>query len=229
MAGKEKSLSDHLADVPWFCELQQPLRDRVLQDAYESRHPKGGAVARRGDVSHSWLYVAEGLLKVTAVSRRGRMIMYAGVPEGSWIGEGAVIKRELRRYDVVSMRDSRLIHVPAATFRWLMDTSMEFNHALVAYLNERVSQYITMVDIDRMEDPVGRVAKSLGILFNPVLYPRMSSLVPLSQTELGELAGLSRQRVSSALQQLEQEGLITLGYGALLVCDIGGLRDYGDR
>ena len=32
------------------------------------------------------------------------------------------------RYDIIAMRPSRIIHVPGSTFRWLLDTSFEFNH-----------------------------------------------------------------------------------------------------
>jgi CRP-like cAMP-binding protein len=135
----------------------------------------------------------------------------------------------LRRYDIVAMRETRVIHVPGATFRWLLDTCIEFNHVVIAQLNERLSQYITMVDIDRLEDPVARVAKSLAVLFNPVLYPSMTAAVPLSQAELGELAGLARQTVSAALKQLAKEGLIIVEYGSLVVKNVAALRDYEAR
>jgi len=79
--------------------------------------------------------------------------MFTGVSSGGWIGEGAVIKAEVRRYDIDAMRDSRLLNVPSTTVRWLLATSLEFNHAMLAQLNERLSQYISMVETDRMVDP----------------------------------------------------------------------------
>lgn len=110
--------------------------------------------------------------------------------------------------------------------RWLLDTSIEFNHVMLAQVNERLSQYIAMVEIDRLDDPVARVAKSLATLFNPVLYPHMTAAVPPSQTELGELVGLSRQSVSGALKQLDALGYISTEYGGVVVKDLPALRDF---
>ncbi|MDR6860388.1 CRP-like cAMP-binding protein [Variovorax guangxiensis] len=137
--------------------------------------------------------VAEGLLKISAVYRTGKVVMFTAIPAGSWVGEGSVIKRELRRYDVIVMRPRRAIFLPGSTFRWLMDTSPEFNHILIEHLNERLAQCIAMVEIDRLTDPVARVARAIGTLYNPVLYPELSPLLTMSHTELGELIGMSRQ------------------------------------
>ncbi|MNR54939.1 hypothetical protein D3C85_1752190 [compost metagenome] len=46
----------------------------------------------------------------------------------------------------------------------------------------------------------------------------------MSQEELGELAGLTRQRTNYAIQSLAAEGLVQTQYGALLVRDLEGLR-----
>jgi CRP-like cAMP-binding protein len=218
------SIADLLSDVPWVGSLPPHARDRLTAETYDTHHRKGDAVVRVGDPARSWIYVADGLLKVSALDRGGRTIMFTGVPTGGWIGEGAAIKREPRRYQISAMRDTRLLHVPVATVRWLLDSSLEFNRAIIAQLNERLSQYITMVEIDRMHDPVARVARSLAVLFNPVLYPNMTAAVPFSQQELGELAGLSRQSVSIALRQLQTEGHVSTEYHGVVVKNVEALR-----
>lgn len=229
MKAKKRSLQELLEEVGWLRDLPMPVRQRVHADAYETFHPAGGAVARIGDPSNSWIGVSEGLLKVSTVSKSGRVVIFTGVPKGGWIGEGAVIKRELRRYDILAMRDSRLMHIPGSTLRWLLDTSIEFNHVMVNQLNERLAQYITMVEVDRLEDPVARVARSIATLFNKVLYPRITTAVPMSQSELAELVGLSRQSISLALKRLKEEGLISTEYGGLVIENLAALRDYEER
>ncbi len=213
-------------EVEWFQRLPSTARDRVLQDSFETSHPRGGSVVRIGDAAHSWIGVAQGLLKVVGISHSGRMQILTSVSHGGWIGEGAVVKRELRRYEIVAMRESRLVHIPASTFRWLLDTSFEFNHAIITQLNERLSQYITMVEIDRSSDPVERVARMIAVLFDPVLYPRMTTVLPMSHSELGELVGLGRQSIGAALKHLETRGHLTTQYGGIVVKDITALRNF---
>jgi CRP/FNR family cyclic AMP-dependent transcriptional regulator len=225
----EKPLSVVLEEMSWLQILPERSQQRVIVEATETWYAEGEVVARKGEPSTSWIGVAEGLLKISAVYRTGKVVMFTGIPAGSWVGEGSVTKRELRRYDIVAMRRSRVIHVPASTFRWLLDTSFEFNHLIISRLNERLAQYIGMVEIDRITDPVARIARAIATLFNPVLYPRMGPLLELSQAELGELVGLSRTTINAALKQLEAEGYVSTEYGGLMVRDVGGLQNYQER
>jgi CRP/FNR family transcriptional regulator, cyclic AMP receptor protein len=57
-----------------------------------------------------------------------------------------------------------------------------------------------------------------------VLYPRMDSLLRITQQELAYLVGLSRQRVNEALRTLQTRGLVRLEYGGLKVLDIAALK-----
>jgi len=152
--------------------------------------------------------------------------MFAGIPEGSWVGEGSILKQELRRYDIVAQRDCRVMHLPASTFRWLQQSSLEFNKVLVERLNVRLSQYIGMVEINRLDDPVARVARCIATLFDPALYPRPDPWLRLTQFELSELVGLSRTMISFGLRQLALEGLLITRYGTIAVQNLGALQNY---
>ena len=207
-------------------QLPAEVRARVIADAFDTYHNEADMVARQGETVTTWIGVADGLLKISGIFRSGKVVMFTGIPTGSWVGEGSVLKRELRKYDIVAMRPSRVIHVPRATFNWLLDTSFEFNHFLLAHLNERLGQYIGMVETDRLTDPGARLARSIASLFNPVLYPGMGPLLPISQAELGELVGMARQTTNAALKRLEREGLVAAEYGGVLVKDLAALKAY---
>ena len=86
-----------------------------------------------------------------------------------------------------------------------------------------------MVEIDRLSDPVARLARAIASLFNPVLYPQLDRLLPISQAELGELRGLSRQTTNYSIKRLEQEGLLSAEYGGVLVKDLIALGAYPER
>ena len=61
--------------------------------------------------------------------------------------------------------------MPRATFDRLLDTSIAFNRFLLNQLNERLAQFIAMLEYERLLDPEARVARCLAWLFNPFLYP----------------------------------------------------------
>ena len=229
MGNARTPLKDILMATNWLQDLPPKAQDRVLEDAFEASYSAGEEVVRKGAPAKAWIGVAEGLLKVSTVHRSGKVVMFTPLLEGSWVGEGTVLKRELFRYDIVAMRPSRAIFLPSATFRWLLDSSIEFNRILIARLNARLGTFIAMTEIDRLTDPVARVAQALATMYNPVLHPHMSALLTLSQTELGELIGMSRQSISAALKQLESEGLLTTGYCGVVVKELAALISYKER
>ncbi len=49
------------------------------------------------------------------------------------------------------------------------------------------------VEIERRNSQLDRVARALAGAFDPVLYPQGEPNRPISQSELAELTGLSRQ------------------------------------
>jgi CRP-like cAMP-binding protein len=215
-----------LEGTRWMQLLPQAVRQRVIAEAYESNHADKEVVAAKGEPAHSWIGVVEGLLKASGGFRTGKTFIYSGIPAGSWIGEGSVLKREPRHYDIVAVRPTRTVHIPRATFRWLLETNLDFNHFIITHLNERLAQFMGMVETDRIDDPCVKLARSILSLFNPVLYPGMGSALLVSQQELGELAGLSRQRTNAAIKALEEAKLVQASYGSLLIMDLQALRTF---
>lgn len=226
---KSESLGDLLNKAPWMASLPGSVRDRVVADAYETCHDAKDLVARKGDLAQSWMGVAEGFVKATSVVRSGKVVMFSGLPVGAWFGEGSVIRRTIRQYDVIAMRASRVLHVPQATFRWLMDVNIDFNHYIIDHLNARLGQFMAMTETDRMRDPVVRVARAISGLYDPIIHPGLSPLLQLSQEELGELAGLTRQTANAAIKSLQTAGYVRAEYGGLLIMQLDALRNLKER
>jgi len=216
-----------LALSPWTRGLSAEHLDRVRAAILVREYEAGNTVCRKGDPASAWVGVIDGLVKLHSLSPSGKSVTFAGIPAGGWFGEGSVLKREPLKYDIVALRDSRIALMPEATFRWLLDTSIPFNRFLLTQLNERLGQFIGMVEHDRLLQPDARVARALAALFNPQLYPDTQPHIQISQEELGYLAGASRQRVNRALQVLSGAGLIEVDYGLVTVLDLNGLRRYG--
>ena len=171
-----------------------------------------------------WFGVIDGLLKTSNDTAHGIPITFTGLPPGGWFGEGTVIKREAYRYNIEALRPSTVAGLTVDTFHWLLDRSIPFNRFILQQLNERLGQFMAAREIDRLNDPDARVARSLAALFHPILYPGVGTLLRITQQELGYLVGLSRQRVNEALRALQSRGLIRVEYGGVKVTDLEGLR-----
>jgi CRP/FNR family cyclic AMP-dependent transcriptional regulator len=219
-------LAEMLGAAPWFGALPSALGQRVVTETLVRQAAVGSLVCRKGESVEHWIGVVDGLVKMANVSADGKPTSFTGIPSGGWFGEGSLLKDEPRRYDIVALRDSTVAYVPRATFMALLDESVAFNRFLLVQLNERLGQFIGMVEHDRLLGPDARLARGLAGLFNPLLYPGIGPTLPISQDELGQLVGLSRQRVNRGLKVLEDRGLLRIEYGAVMVLDLGGLRRF---
>ena len=211
----------------WFTALDA-RHQALLRAGSVLRHDEAGAfITRRGEPSAHWIGVHTGLIKLAVYNADGRGATFSGVPAGGWCGEGSVLKRELRRYDVVAVRASDIILVPVELFHLLLAESLSFNAFVIRQLNERMGQFIATIQNQRLLAVDAQVAQAIAQLFHPMLYPRTSSVLELSQEEIGLLTGISRQRVNLALGRLAELKLISIAYQAIRVVDLDGLRRYG--
>lgn len=226
MDKSREALRAVLENSEWVYKLPERARARVYEDMYEEKFNVGAAVVRKGEIANTWFGVREGLLKVSTVNRSGKTVMFTPLFEGSWGGEGSVLNKEVYRYDIYVMRPARVMYLPGATFRWLLETSLEFNHLILARLNARLGHFIALREVERLADPVARVAQALAVMYNPVLHPSIGGLLPLSQTELGQFIGLSRQSVGTALKRLEAAGLIAAAYGGVAIKKLTALAEF---
>jgi CRP/FNR family cyclic AMP-dependent transcriptional regulator len=213
-----------MADIPWLQTLQADEHARAAAELRVVNVGTGELLCRVGRPVTYWFGVVDGLLKMSNDSASGVPITFTGVPPGGWFGEGTVLKREPYRYNIQALRKSVVAGIPVETFHWLIDRSIPFNRFVMNQLNERLGQFIGAREIDRMNDPDVKVARSLAALFHPTLYPGVGTLLRITQQELGYLVGLSRQRVNEALHALQALGLIRIEYGGLRVLDLDGLR-----
>jgi CRP/FNR family transcriptional regulator, cyclic AMP receptor protein len=218
-----------LGMVPWLHLLDGAERAEVLAAMQVVDADPGDYVCKIGRQANYWFGLLDGLLKMSNDSSLGFAITFTGVSPGGWFGEGTLLKREVYRYNIEPLRKSVVAGLPIATFFWLLERSIPFNRYLMNQLNERLSQFIAAREIDRLNDPDTRVARSLAALFHPVLYPGVGGLLRITQQELAYLVGLSRQRVNEALKALQAEGQIRIEYGGVRVLDLDALRHHVRR
>ncbi|MBI2749863.1 MAG: Crp/Fnr family transcriptional regulator [Burkholderiales bacterium] len=208
----------------WFTALPAARRDAIEAQVSTLSAARGQIMLPANERTQGWYGVVEGLIKISGRSKAGRRSDFLGVAAGDWFGEGAVLKNELRRYEVVALRDTVLLCLPSAVFHELAATSLGFNQYLVACMNLRLSQAMAMIEAERTRNPEQRIAVSLSRLF----WSRTRQL-DLTQDELANLAGMSRQTANRALNALQERGLISLALNRIKVLDDAALTGLLDE
>jgi CRP/FNR family cyclic AMP-dependent transcriptional regulator len=212
----------------WSHDLNEKELEQARRGIVEKDYSKGSYICHRGDRFDYWTGVSSGIVRFGTTSQSGKTITFTGLRTGSWFGEGTMLKNEPRQYDLIALRDTRMALMNRSTFLWLFENSVAFNRFLVRQLNERLGQFIALVEYDRSLDADARVARSIAWLFNPVLYPLEGMNLGISQEEIGLLSGLSRPVTNKSLKTLETKGLISVERNGLTVLDLERLRNFGE-
>jgi len=203
-----------IAAQPWFAGLPAAMQERLREEVFAEQADKGAVMMPAGSAVQGWHAVLSGLVMLQSPTSQGRSSAFIGVPDGEWFGEGSAMKPEPRRYHVVALRPTTLLCLPLPLFHTLRDTSLAFNQFLVQHMNLRLGQAMAIIEAGRIRSPEHRVALYLSRLFW-----RSTRRLNLTQEELGQLAGLSRQTVNRVLQALEAAGIVTLDFGRVAIVD----------
>jgi CRP/FNR family cyclic AMP-dependent transcriptional regulator len=224
MSEIEEPLSVALRHTGWAAVLSDREFEIANQGVIDRRYPAGALVAAKGELSEHWFGVITGMVKVDMNQADGKSTTFIGVSAGGWLGEGALLKKEPRPYEVIALQDTRMAFMAGGTFRWLYEHSLAFNHFLIAQLNARLGQFISIVERSRMHSTPELVAYGLATLVDPRPQPHAQGRVCISQEELGKLCGVSRQVAARELHKLVEDGVISVEYGAIDVKDMQRLR-----
>ncbi len=226
MPTQNNNALDFVRATAWGHALSESQLQRLSSVTRTRLVPRGGMVCHAGAQVEYWKGMVDGLVKMSVVSPSGRTSTLTGLAAGAWFGEGPVLRSATWDFDGVAMRDTHIVLVPRDTFLWLLDESPAFNRFVIGQLNERLAQFLAVIEAERLETPETRVARCLAWLFNPVLYPNVGLRLELTQQEVGYLSGVTRQRVNRAFGIMEEAGLLEVAYGAVHVLDLEGLQRF---
>ncbi len=207
-----------LQSQTWFGALPADQQDDIESQVFTLSAARGQTLLQANERPEGWYGVLRGLVIISAPVAAGRRSDYLGVVTGEWFGEGSALKNEVRRYQVVALRDTELLCLPSANFNQLQATSLAFNQCLVTGLNLRLSQSMAMIEAGRTRSPEQRIALSLSRLF----WSRTRQL-DLTQDELASLAGMSRQTANRVLNALQEQRVLSLSMNRIKILDDSAL------
>jgi CRP/FNR family transcriptional regulator, cyclic AMP receptor protein len=210
---------------PWYHALPAELQRLVLDTTTERMAAPGEYISRAGEPCLHWYGLLHGFLQMYVLGADGSETTLYCLREGQWGGEGSLLKKELRRYDLRALTPSHIFMVPVATFETLRQSSIPFNHFLCDIMNERMGTFVGMLEASRLLGPELRVARGLLMLAQNVAGDAQELSIP--QHELALICGLSRQRVNMAISEFRRLGLVRNDlHKGILVVDVPRVHSY---
>jgi CRP/FNR family cyclic AMP-dependent transcriptional regulator len=217
-----------LGRVPLFAELSSGDLERIAHVAVPRAFPKGVRVFHEGDSSDACYIVRSGDLRVTREHSDGRAIALATLGPGDLFGELAMLDGGARSASVETLTDSELLALPAGDVRRLLADHPEIAVKLIIALTRRLRETNERVTRQSFQTVPSRVAGVLLQLIaeDAVAEGREGITVRMTQADLAQLAGTSRESVSRFLATLERANVVRVGRGRVTVLEPQRLHAY---
>ena len=188
----------------------------------------GEVVFHEGDAADSVHFVLEGRVVARRSSEHGDRLAYAVMGPGQAFGELAMIVRGGRRTATIeTVEPTVTLALRFADFERLCVRHPEVSRLLVRLLAARVNR-LTEALMEALHTPAElRVVRSLVSLcgvYSTGAQGHSLVAVELNQTEIAELAGVTRPTANRVLRRLEAGGVVALDRGRVTVLDPVALR-----
>ncbi|MFE8987996.1 Crp/Fnr family transcriptional regulator [Streptomyces collinus] len=181
---------------------------------------------RQGDPGTHVILLASGSALVTLTGAQGQQILLSVRGRGEIFGELAVLDNKLRTATVTAAEVCRVHIVPAFAFLDFIDRHQLLN-CLLSHAINRVREAET-VRLEMATASVAmRLASALGRMVQASSLTGTECIVRLTQAELSQMIGASRNAVGSALRPWRLQGWLETGAaGGLVIRDIASIQSH---
>ena len=219
-------LARFLSSTQLFSELSGKALLELVRNCQRKKFPKGRYLFIQGDPAEAAYIVHSGSIAIILISTDGRELLINEMLPGDCFGEVGVLTGLPRSTGAVARLNSEALVIPSAAFMALIDSEPKLARRALNTIAERLrassERESALVFLDA-EARLGRVLLQLDQQFSEEGY------VTISQAELAQRTGMTRQTVAKALGKWRRAGWLITGRGRIVVLDHGKLEQLGQQ
>lgn len=216
--------------APLFTALDDAAAVSLRASMDSVKINKGAILFKEGDSGEHVYVIVEGKLKLGTSSGDGRENLLSILGPGEMFGELSLFDPGPRTSTATAVTDARLLSLShAKLIPWLRENP-DVSLQLLARLAQRLRRTNEAVGDLVFSDVPGRVAKALidlGERFGKQTPEGLFVQHELTQEELAQLVGASRETVNKALADFAGRGWLRLDGRAVLITDLERLTKRG--
>jgi CRP-like cAMP-binding protein len=220
MITKEKAL-EVARSAGWLSEQSPALQDDLLARCILRTYSEKETICNVGDPHHGLYALVSGVLRVE-LSTMGEDYRIASVKQPVfWFGEAASLARSSFYVTITAATPASLLFLPHHDFERLIENAA-YCRALSVLLIGHIEEALQVIAQMLEGDVENRIAARVALLAERS-GPQQPHVIPVTQSDLAEMCGLSRPTVQQVLSNLERRGLIRAGYRRIEVIDLEAL------
>ncbi|MBN1210744.1 MAG: Crp/Fnr family transcriptional regulator [Myxococcaceae bacterium] len=212
------SYSQLLARISMFENLQEEELEHLSTLLRSRRFARGEVIFHQGDVGTSLFIVRKGQVAIRLSSDEGKEVILALLDRGDFFGELALLDEEPRSTDAVAREEADLLSLQREDFRRFLEERPQVGMKLLSALSRLVRRVTQLVHDTTFLDARTRLVRVLLELAQHQGKPAADGVVitqRLTQSELANLCGLTRESTNKWLRFYVREGLLSYEGGQI--------------
>ena len=217
------SVDDALMQAPLFSALDAEAAAALRASMAEMRVQRGGIIFAEGEAGERMYVVLDGKVKLGQTSPDGRESLLAVLGPGEVFGELSLFDPGPRTATATAVTDTVVVGLGHADLRPWLTGRPEVAESLLPALAQRLRRTNEALADLVFSDVPGRVAKQLLDLADKFGQPGPDGVLvhhDLTQEELAQLVGASRETVNKALADFTQRGWVEVDQRQVLLIDM---------
>jgi len=209
--------------------LDEAELDQLLKFAKLRRARAGEVLFQKGDPGDGLLGILKGRIRISTLSEEGKEVVLNILGPGELFGEIALIDGKERSADASVMEDAELVVIDVRDFMPFLSSRPELATRLLVFLCQRIRWVSNLYEDAIFRHLPARLAKHLLWLsesFGARTEAGTRINIKLSQQDLGNLMGTTRESVNKQMRQWTADGLITVERGYITIHDRDALETY---
>jgi len=218
---------DVLRRSPLFAGLDEQATSDLLSSMIPIRMERGDILFNEGDQGDRLYVIAEGKVKLGRTSYDGRENLLAILGPGEMFGELSLFDPGPRTATATAVAETQLVGLGTDALHAYLSARPQVSFTLLAALARRLRRTNESIADLVFTDVPGRVAKALLELSQRFGRPVEEGVLvahDLTQEELAQLVGASRETVNKALADFATRGWIRLEARAVLLMNVERLH-----
>jgi CRP-like cAMP-binding protein len=216
------SIAAFLSTVPLFKSLDAVERERFAELVREKGYPKGSVIVFEDDPGDALFVIRAGRVKVVLLADDGREVILGLLGVGEHFGELSLIDDQPRSAHVIAMEDSSILVLRREDFRRRVEANPVVAWALLQELSRRLRRADVTIGNLVLLDVPGRIARMLLDASKECGSDLIDK--PLTHQTIAQVIGASRETVSRALRDFQENGWVSTERRRIRLLDKVALR-----
>lgn len=213
-------LPDLLRRYPLFQGLDEGALARLSARIARKTLARHKRLFSKGDAANAVIGIVEGEVKITVTGPDGREVIFNVLRAGEMFGEIAVLDGRPRSADAMTMSRCELFYLDRRDFLASLREEPDLSLRMIELCCERIRRISEQVeDVMFLAGPA-RIAKALlRLSANEADADDACVRVPVTQLEISQIVGLSREVTNKQLREWEKAGFVELERGFVVLRD----------